>query len=107
MLDRLPAGCHLLDVGIGTGSALLANRGVLLDKAVQVTGVDIDPAYVARCRTAVAEAGLSDRIEVRLESIYDHRGGPYGGAYPAVPPPAAYYATTPAPAPRATWSSRT
>src|SRR5262245_43210730 len=25
--------------------------------------------------------------------------GPYGGAYPAVPPPAAYYAATPHPAP--------
>jgi tRNA A58 N-methylase Trm61 len=29
----------------------------------------------------VVEAGLSDRVEVRLESIYDHRGGPYDAAY--------------------------
>jgi SAM-dependent methyltransferase len=81
VLKRLPRGCHLLDIGIGTGSALLANAGMLDERDLRVTGVDIDADYVARCRAAVRRAGLSARIEPRLESIYDHRGGPYGAAY--------------------------
>ena len=81
VLERLAPGCRLLDIGIGTGSALLANAEVLVRKAITVTGLDIDAAYVARCRAAVAQRRLEGRINARLESIYDHRGGPYDAAY--------------------------
>jgi SAM-dependent methyltransferase len=81
VLSRLPRGCRLLDVGIGTGSALLANAEILAAKDIRVTGVDIDPAYVEACRRAIAAAGLVARIKARLESIYDHHGGPYDAVY--------------------------
>ena len=81
VLDRLPHGCRLLDIGIGTGSALLANADVVVAKDIHVTGVDVDDAYVERCRSAVAQRGLTDRIEARRVSIYDHRGGLYDAAY--------------------------
>lgn len=81
VLSRVPHGCRLLDIGIGTGSALLANADLLHERDLRITGVDIDADYVARCRDAVARAGLQARVEPRLESIDDHRGGPYGAAY--------------------------
>ena len=81
VLDRLEPGCRLLDVGIGTGAALLANAQTLVAKDLHVTGVDIDAAYVERCREEVRRRGLSMRVDVRLESIADHRGGPYDAAY--------------------------
>lgn len=81
VLARLPHGCRLLDVGIGTGAALLANAELLIERDVRVTGVDVDAAYVERCRLAVAGRGLDDRVDVRLESIDVHRGGPYGAVY--------------------------
>lgn len=81
VLTRLPAGCRLLDVGVGTGAALLGNASLLRERDVRVTGVDVDRDYVERCRREVSRAGLADRIQVRLESIYDHRGGPYDAAY--------------------------
>lgn len=81
VLTRLPHHCRLLDVGIGTGGALLANAELIVERDVRVTGVDVDLAYIDRCRAAVAERGLADRVEARLESVYDHRGGPYDAAY--------------------------
>jgi SAM-dependent methyltransferase len=81
VLRRLPAGCRLLDVGIGTGAALFANADLLREKDVRVTGVDVDAAYVERCRHAVVGHGLADRVEVRLESIDAHGGGPYDAVY--------------------------
>lgn len=81
VLARLPDGCRLLDVGIGTGSALLANSELIVEKNLHVTGIDIDAAYVERCRREIARRGLADRVEARLESVYDHRGGPYGAVY--------------------------
>jgi SAM-dependent methyltransferase len=81
VLERLPERCRLLDIGIGTGAALLANAATLAAKDIRLTGIDIDADYVERCRAAVSTRGLGDRIEVRLESVYDHAGGPYDAAY--------------------------
>jgi SAM-dependent methyltransferase len=81
VLERLSPGCRVLDVGIGTGSALLANADLLIAKDLRVTGIDVDAAYVARCRRAVAARGLAGRVAVRLESVDDHHGGPYDAAY--------------------------
>jgi SAM-dependent methyltransferase len=81
VLNRLPTGCRLLDVGIGTGAALVANADLLVENDVRVVGVDVDRAYVERCRTIVARRGLDDRVTVRLESIDAHEGGPYDAAY--------------------------
>lgn len=81
VLDRLPEGATLLDVGIGTGGALAANAETLRRKTIRVTGIDIDPDYIARCRRSIAGAGLEDAVEARLESVYDHTGGPYDAVY--------------------------
>ncbi len=81
VLQRVAPGSHLLDVGVGTGKALLANRDLLVERDLRVTGVDIDEAYVRACREAVHQAGMEERIDVRLESIYDHGDGPYDAVY--------------------------
>jgi len=81
VLQRLPEYCRLLDVGIGTGSALLANADLIASRDLTVTGIDIDAAYVEHCRRDVSRRGLEARVEARLESVYDHRGGPYDAVY--------------------------
>lgn len=81
MLERVPEGARILDVGIGTGGALVGNADLLQRRNLHVTGIDIDPDYVSRCVDLVRARGLDDRIEARLESVYDHTGGPYDAAY--------------------------
>ncbi|MEQ1566068.1 MAG: class I SAM-dependent methyltransferase [Myxococcota bacterium] len=81
VLERLPHGARLLDVGIGTGGALVKNADLLREKSLHVVGVDIDEDYVKRCRARIAKAGLDPWVDVRLESIHDHLGGPYDAAY--------------------------
>jgi len=81
VLARLPHGARLLDIGIGTGSALLVNADLVTEKDLRVTGVDIDAAYIDRCARGIAGRGLADRIAARHQSVYDHRDGPYDAAY--------------------------
>lgn len=81
VLERIPDGTVLLDVGIGTAGALMANAGRIERKALRVVGIDIDLEYVERARKRLRGSRLEDRVEVRLESVYEHRGGPYDAVY--------------------------
>ncbi len=81
VLERLEPGTLMLDIGIGTGSSLVANASLLRERNIRVVGVDIDPDYVKAARKLIQKHGIDDLVEVRLESVYDHRGGPYDAVY--------------------------
>ncbi|MDI5986027.1 class I SAM-dependent methyltransferase [Halomonas sp. M4R5S39] len=81
VVERLPEDAALLDVGIGTAGALLANAERVLQKRLRVAGIDIDGDYVERARRRLRDSSLAERAEVRLESVYDHQGGPYDAVY--------------------------
>lgn len=81
VLSRLPNGATLLDVGIGTGGALAKNAEMIRGKELHVVGVDIDEDYVKRSQAHMRKAGVEDLVDVRLESIYEHHGGPYDATY--------------------------
>ncbi|MEU0989515.1 cyclopropane-fatty-acyl-phospholipid synthase family protein [Streptomyces sp. NPDC005953] len=70
----LTEGDRLLDVGCGWGSlALHAAR----EYGVRVTGVTLSGEQAAYARKRIAEAGLTDRIEIRVQDYRDVRDGPY------------------------------
>jgi len=81
VLDRLPHGVSMLDVGIGTGGALAANADLVREKQIQITGVDIDADYIRHAKVKLANAGLKEHVSAQLESVYDHQGGPYDAVY--------------------------
>lgn len=81
VLEQLQPGTTMLDIGVGTALSLVANTDLVRSKGIRVHGVDIDPDYVKQARKAVGNAGLSDLVTVDLESVYDHKGGPYDAAY--------------------------
>lgn len=81
VLERVPRGAHVLDVGIGTAGALLSCAEVLEARDLRVTGVDIDRTYVARARRRVAASAVTDRVSVHHEALQEHGGGPYDAVY--------------------------
>lgn len=93
VLGRLPHGARILDIGIGTGGALSRNASLLRAKDLSVVGVDIDPDYVAQARKAMADADLTDRVDVHLTSIgdFDQEGfdaAYFGASFMLLPQPA-------------------
>ncbi|MFD3695585.1 class I SAM-dependent methyltransferase [Streptomyces sp. NPDC058646] len=70
----LRAGDRLLDVGCGWGSmALHAAR----EYGVRVTGVTLSREQAAYARKRVADEGLADLVEIRIQDYRDVRDGPY------------------------------
>ncbi|MFF4752700.1 class I SAM-dependent methyltransferase [Streptomyces sp. NPDC002514] len=70
----LTAGMRLLDVGCGWGSmAIHAAR----EHGVHVVGVTLSQEQAAFARKRVAEEGLTDRVEIRVQDYRDVVDGPY------------------------------
>ncbi|MFB7497887.1 class I SAM-dependent methyltransferase [Streptomyces sp. NPDC056161] len=70
----LTAGLRLLDVGCGWGSmAIHAAR----EHGVHVVGVTLSQEQAAFARKRVAEEGLTDRVEIRVQDYRDVVDGPY------------------------------
>jgi len=73
VLERLDDGSVVLDVGIGTGGALLRCVDLIKAKDLKIVGIDIDAAYVAAGKVSIEEAGLSDRVSIDEVNVYDGR----------------------------------
>ncbi|MEU9760628.1 cyclopropane-fatty-acyl-phospholipid synthase family protein [Streptomyces sp. NPDC047987] len=70
----LKEGDRLLDVGCGWGSmAIHAARAY----GARVTGVTLSAEQAAYARKRVADEGLTDRVEIRVQDYRDVRDGPY------------------------------
>ncbi|MET9321790.1 cyclopropane-fatty-acyl-phospholipid synthase family protein [Streptomyces sp. NPDC003038] len=70
----LGPGDRLLDVGCGWGSmALHAAR----EYGVQVTGITLSREQAVYARKRVADEGLADRVELRIQDYRDVKDGPY------------------------------
>ncbi|MEU9396212.1 cyclopropane-fatty-acyl-phospholipid synthase family protein [Streptomyces sp. NPDC048324] len=70
----LTKGQRLLDVGCGWGSmAVHAAR----EHGVHVVGITLSHEQAAYARKRVAEEGLTDRVEIRVQDYRDVADGPY------------------------------
>ena len=70
----LREGMRLLDVGCGWGGLVLhaAQR-----HGVRATGITLSPEQAELARARVRDAGLADRVEIRLQDYRDVPDGPY------------------------------
>jgi len=70
----LEPGMRLLDVGCGWGSMAMRAASAY---GVQAVGVTISKEQAERARTRVADAGLSDQVEIRIQDYRDVADGPF------------------------------
>ncbi|MGW3152397.1 class I SAM-dependent methyltransferase [Streptomyces sp. NPDC001177] len=70
----LRPGQRMLDVGCGWGSMALY---AAMEYGVDVVGVTLSEEQAALARKRVADAGLSDRVEIRMQDYRDVADGPY------------------------------
>jgi cyclopropane-fatty-acyl-phospholipid synthase len=77
----LREGERILDVGCGWGSFVIhAAR----EHGVHAVGVTLSPAQAELARRRVAEAGLEDRVEIRVGDYRDLQGGAGGERFDAI-----------------------
>lgn len=72
-LDLKP-GERLLDIGCGWGSLIIHAAG---NYGVEAVGVTLSGSQAAMARERIAEAGLGDRCEVRVQDYREVPDGPY------------------------------
>jgi len=72
VLSRLSSHARVLDIGIGTGTALSKNAELIRDKELRIVGVDYEPSYVTKCERVIKDtAGMAGRVNVVCKSVYD------------------------------------
>lgn len=72
VLELLKPRSRVLDVGIGTGMALINNKDLIEEKKIIIDGVDYDSDYITDCKKNIQRYGLENAIKVYCESIYDY-----------------------------------
>lgn len=70
--DNKDSPIVILDVGIGTGTALLKNRNFVKSNPFHILGIDYDGTYVVAAQKAVAQEQLEKQIQVKQLSVYEH-----------------------------------
>lgn len=71
VLLQVKDGSIILDVGVGTGGALLRCADLITSKQLIIVGIDIDAAYVEAGKVAIIAANLSDRVSIDKVDVYD------------------------------------
>jgi 2-polyprenyl-3-methyl-5-hydroxy-6-metoxy-1,4-benzoquinol methylase len=71
VIDALPEGSKVLDVGMGTGTSLLSCRKEIEEKHLSFTGVDFTEVYVQAATAKFKEAGADAFLSCKYGSVYD------------------------------------
>ena len=66
VLDRVPSGASVLDVGCGNGETLMR---LVLEKGCSGTGIDFSEKMIESARESTKAAGCADRVSFQLGAV--------------------------------------
>lgn len=88
VLESFEDGSKILDVGVGTLSALAPHADKIRSKKLKVAGVDYESAYIEAAKLRIEKGDLADNVTVTCASVYDAEvlqslagKKPFDGAY--------------------------
>lgn len=71
VLGRLSNGDRVLDIGIGTATALLKNKDMLAQKNLTIVGVDYDVRYIKFAQKNIISHNVASSVRVVCKSLFD------------------------------------
>lgn len=74
VFKKLKSGDRVLDVGIGTATALVRNKALLLEKRLSVVGFDYEAAYIRKAEQQLQAADLHRKVP---EGTEGYRAGDF------------------------------
>jgi len=83
VFQKLQDGDRILDIGIGTATALVKNKAALLERHLSVVGIDYEAAYVRKAEAVLKTADLwrtfplGRRVIEKVNSIVVCLSDPY------------------------------
>ncbi|KAK3276377.1 hypothetical protein CYMTET_15540 [Cymbomonas tetramitiformis] len=81
VLNRISSKQKVLDIGIGTASALIENKDILEKKDIQIVGVDYEQSYITKAKHLAAKHHLQNRISLHCDSVYTSDLASYGAPF--------------------------
>ena len=71
VLNKVDENSTILDVGVGTASALINCKHILKKRNIKVVGIDYDLDYILHAQRSIEKHNLGDYIQVAHRSVYD------------------------------------
>ena len=71
VLSKVKEGSTILDVGVGTASALINCKHILKQRNLKIVGIDYDLDYIIHAQRSIELHDLSDYVTVAHRSVYD------------------------------------
>ncbi|WP_446009649.1 class I SAM-dependent methyltransferase [Candidatus Electrothrix sp.] len=68
-LEYFPHDSSILDIGIGNGKMLKTFHPVIKSKQLNITGIDINKAYLKNCKRLIKKYDLQDHLSIYHEPI--------------------------------------
>lgn len=70
-LNSIEKDSTVLYIGIGTGTSLINNQNIIINKNLKIIGIDNNQNYLNKCINNINTYYLDDYISVYLQNIYD------------------------------------
>lgn len=95
VLDEIPVGARILEVGIGNGTCVDKNAALIKKKKLHIDGIDIDKEYLEVCNLKITENDLHDNVTARCHDLLQLDDTVYGKfdyvffmeSFPVIPTP--------------------